>query len=311
MVAANFPVLAINLDRDTARRTAIAGQLDAHSLPWERVPAFDGSDPADFAAASTNYDANANRHRWRHSLTAGEIACFASHRRAWEIVVERNCLGAVIVEDDALLTPRFPGAVATLRATHGKWQAVKLFTNRPRAVIAQTALDCVEIVCVGGGGGNAGAQPEELTSAKVALPPVVALRYAFCLGDYFKTPVCTTGYAVSFGAAKKLLAATAPFFRPADVQLQRYWETGIRFQALLPYPVLENPAFTGASTLDAERRQKRRAERRPLVNLADQLLFNIHSLARAIHRHGLLNTLAAKSPLNADTPSPPTAEVPK
>jgi len=128
-------VLIINLDQDTERMAVQTRQMAVLGLDWERVQAVTPdtlsppmSDPI--------------WHTWQRPLRSTEMALFASHKRAWERVVDSDtpCL---VLEDDALLardTPRFLKQVAGLEApdhitleTRGrkKFLARKLYPHAP------------------------------------------------------------------------------------------------------------------------------------------------------------------------------------
>ncbi len=95
------PAFYINLDSRPDRREHTEQQLARIGLTAERVSAVTpaGIPPERIAAAA------------RH-MSATELACSFSHRKIWQIMVERQLSGALILEDDALLST----AIASIMA---------------------------------------------------------------------------------------------------------------------------------------------------------------------------------------------------
>ena len=96
------------------------------------------------------------------------------------------------------------------------------------------------------------------------------------LGDYRKIPNWTGAQALTSSAAAQLFFATRTFGRPVDVAEQWWWETGVRFQALEPYPV------TPMDTPSATDRGKRKSRR--FARIRQQFVYNmaIYSLNFAL-----------------------------
>jgi glycosyl transferase, family 25 len=95
------PVYVINLDRSTERLAQISAALHAAGLVFERVPAIDASE-LDSAISKRVYDEHANRRNYLAPLSPQEMACFLSHRRAWQtFLTTRDDPFAVFLEDDA------------------------------------------------------------------------------------------------------------------------------------------------------------------------------------------------------------------
>jgi glycosyl transferase family 25 len=260
-------ILVINLDRSVERLASISNQLKNFSLAWQRLPALDATNPDELRAAGEHYSPTLNKHLFRRPLSNGEIACFASHRRAWETMLATDWHGAVILEDDAFPSDNFPAAVTALEASLNEWRAVKLFTYRPAPILSQKPLSSGSIEVPG------------------ATPPP---RSRGNLCDYLKTPVCTTAYSVTREAAAQLLKTSARFGRPVDVQQQFYWETSVRFQGLLPLPVPKTASFP--SEINTSNRESRKTKHRFFTHLANQISFNCETYRRALFSHGFYNT---------------------
>ena len=107
-------VFLINLDRSTDRLARCAPILDALGLTWERVPGIEGKKlpPEQLAALNPH---PAPHGEWFRPLTPGEIGCFLSHLRCWQLIEERNLDCALVLEDERVqwvkVTLTKPGAV--------------------------------------------------------------------------------------------------------------------------------------------------------------------------------------------------------
>ncbi|MBL8580123.1 MAG: glycosyltransferase family 25 protein [Mesorhizobium sp.] len=93
--------LYINLDRSPERRQWIEQQAAALGLAVERIAAIDGAalDGAMPCAGPAG-------------LSAGALACFHSHRKAWDMVVSGEDRYAAIFEDDVHMSPDLPRFLA-------------------------------------------------------------------------------------------------------------------------------------------------------------------------------------------------------
>jgi GR25 family glycosyltransferase involved in LPS biosynthesis len=149
------------------------------------------------------------------SLRPSEIACFMSHRKAWDLIARGDDAGAFILEDDVVLTePEFGRAIA-LSQTHAGEEDFVRFPYKKRE------------------------KPSR----------VVAKDGATCL---FEPSVCGLGMQAQFvgrSAAVRLLKATERFDRPVDTLLQMTWLTGQIGLSVSPSGVREISQDIGGSTI--------------------------------------------------------------
>lgn len=113
----------INLDRSTDRLAAFREQAERIGLPFERLAATDA----------------AQIHFGRGDLRPGEVACFESHKRAWQMLVDSGEPWIAVFEDDVCLG----SAIVALLGRHD-WippatDLVKLETFQERVVLAPRA----------------------------------------------------------------------------------------------------------------------------------------------------------------------------
>lgn len=87
--------LIINLKNSTDRMSFMDQQLKALSINYNRLEAVDASKLSN--EIYSKYSDN-----WERPLRRSEIACFMSHKRAWELVIKEN-QPFLILEDDVIL----------------------------------------------------------------------------------------------------------------------------------------------------------------------------------------------------------------
>lgn len=107
----SLPVHVINLERVPARWDFVRAQFAAAGMT-DAVHRFSAVD----ARASDFHASGYAPHSWgdRWELTASEQAVFESHRALWRQVCDHHPKGAVICEDDILISGRFGDALAAL-----------------------------------------------------------------------------------------------------------------------------------------------------------------------------------------------------
>jgi glycosyl transferase, family 25 len=90
----------INLDRDRQRWAHMERQGLQHGIAWTRVPAIDKYDEAIAARAAA-----ARPGLLGFTMTAGAIACFESHRKAWRMILDSGDAYGAVFEDDSVCSP--------------------------------------------------------------------------------------------------------------------------------------------------------------------------------------------------------------
>ena len=101
-----WPILVVSLADAAERRLAMRAQLEALGLPFSFLDAVDGR-----RGRGPRFEAVVDRPgtlaNLRHPLSDVEYACALSHQLAYAAIVDNGWPGAIILEDDALLTDRF------------------------------------------------------------------------------------------------------------------------------------------------------------------------------------------------------------
>lgn len=206
----------IHLERATGRRKH--AETLCHALPFaaEIISAIDGQKLSDEEIAAVY-----QRHKYKPSypfeLSHSEIACFLSHRKAWQAIVDQNLDGGFILEDDVALDYNFleGWALAAINFTPQHFIRFPFRIKEKGQKIAETATHKLIIPC------------------PVGLGQVAQL--------------------VGRNAAEKLLIATEKFDRPVDTLMQLFWETGVHPLSLLPGGVSEISSKLGGSTVQRKR----------------------------------------------------------
>jgi glycosyl transferase family 25 len=210
----DIPIFVINLDRSPGRLAHAGAELAAQGLSFTRIPAVDARD-LDAAATAAVFDARASRRRYFVPMHEGEIACFLSHRLAWETFLRTSDAPfAIVLEDDfALLGELAPVLAALGRYPKSAWDMIKLWSGRGR-IVAAMPLD---------------------GRHRLVRHRVVPLR--------------TIGQIVTRSAAERLLAGTLPIVMPLDVQFQHWWELDLDIRSVDPPLVADASGAIGGSEI--------------------------------------------------------------
>lgn len=256
------PVYVINLDRSPLRLDHIKAELAHRRIAPVRVPAVDGRDPHE-QEIDQAFDADRARRSYFVEMHRGEVACFLSHRRAWETFLrESDAPCCVILEDDAELSEDFADVVQAI-VDRGPidWDLVKLFIRRK--LLSWDAADI--------GRGHK-------------------------LIRHLRQPTGTVGQIVSRAGAEKLLAHTDRVYRPLDVQLQHWWELGLRILAVEPPLVREVSRRLDGSNLPPVPNARRSSS---LSRDFARAVFRVHLLANSAVHTMRSHRLASKATRDA------------
>ena len=208
-----LPLVFINLDKDSERRTRIEAQLAHLGLPGERLPAvwWKHLPPAE---QSLLYSAERNHGLYYQPLVDGEKGCYASHIQAWRQLLASDAPAMVVLEDDVVLEDAFAPVVQAIAVLGDDWDMVKLM-GRPAG--------------------------EKIRTTR----PLTASHR---LIQYRRVPSFTAGYVVSRAGARKLLDSRVPFGRPIDIDLRFWWENDLRILGVQP-PVVRLDVTSQDSTI--------------------------------------------------------------
>jgi len=100
-------IIVINLSSAIARREFQKKQLEKLGLDYTFLTATSVDDIDDDTYNKHYYD-------WQRPLRRSELACYFSHRRCWQKIINNN-EPALIIEDDALLSFKVPSILSKLK----------------------------------------------------------------------------------------------------------------------------------------------------------------------------------------------------
>ena len=210
MSGAKYKIFVINLDASTDRLEAIARQMSDAGLAFERIPAVLGRALSD-EEISRSYSSELNRKKYYINLKKGEIGCYLSHLKAFRKIIDDDLDYAIILEDDVTIGGNFKFLPELLEKVTIPWDCIKLLNpGNPKKVIYRK-----EIAQIG---------PDRYD--------LVAWR---------KPPVFNMAQIISKAGARKLVTSRSQFFRPADVDIQYYWENDLRVFGIFPETVSPSP----------------------------------------------------------------------
>ena len=123
-----MPTYCINLDRRSDRWAHMLAQFERLGLVVTRLSATDGQNP--------DVRATLLRHPAADRLSPGAVACFESHRRAWQALLDSGAPHGMILEDDLMIAPGLR-AFQTPEAIPGTADLIKIETNGNRIHLAR------------------------------------------------------------------------------------------------------------------------------------------------------------------------------
>ena len=232
--------LIIHLERSLERKPQV--RKLKQDLPYRTkvVEAVDGSKPDnDF---SKSYTPRLLRPRYPFSLRSAEVACFQSHRKCWQEILDRGLEAALIIEDDVdIIDGEFTAAVK-LAMKEIKMGDLIRFPIKPREKPRNKSV--------------------KQDNTSIFEPTFVGLGMQ--------------AQIVTYDAARQLLERTERFDRPVDVYIQLRWEHEIRVLTLWPNGVRELSSNLGGSLIGKKRSNCDRL-RRELLRPLYRAKLNIYS----------------------------------
>ncbi|CAN7143009.1 glycosyltransferase family 25 protein [Brucella pseudogrignonensis] len=209
----NIKAFIIHLARSTDRGPQVDKLIRELPVKTEVIDAVDSRALAD-AEIKRVYRRKLHAPRYPFELSKNEIACFLSHRKAWQAIVDQKLDAGFIIEDDIELTAVFNAAFHAV-TNHFEPGSFVRFTFRDDREHGREVFRNDQI--------------------RIIIPNPIGLGMVAQL--------------VSFDAAQKLLAATEQFDRPVDTTVQMRWVTGLQPLAVIPGGVKEISAQLGGTTI--------------------------------------------------------------
>jgi len=228
----NVKTLIIHLTRASDRRKQVDLLKEQSRTPAEVIDAVDGETLAAETIQSV-YHRSLHKPHYPFELRIAEIACFLSHRKCWQAIVDRNLDAALILEDDVELDESVFFPALELAVQNYSPDKYVRFPQKQREDAASTLATT--------------------PTHRMIIPKV--------------TNVGMQGQLVGKGAAKTLLEKTRKFDRPVDTLLQMTWLTEVSMTSIYPSGITERSAQLGGSCIGKRKSWKEIVKReilRPL-----------------------------------------------
>ena len=195
--APKIQILVISLKRSPGRREKVIRELSPLSLPWSFLDAEDGSLMKTFPL---EYKPSKVMRLQGYALTANEIGCYLSHKKAWQRCVDAN-LPTLILEDDFTLADNFQYQLIDILENADQWNFLRLqgLYDVPHTKIIQ----------------------------------IGSISIAKNIGD----AVGATAYLLKPSIAKKLIESSHEIYEPVDHFLEHYHKHHLEYLAIRPYLV--------------------------------------------------------------------------
>ena len=197
--AIELPIFVISLRRSTERRDLMSQQFSRLGLPFSFFDAIDAQQCEH--PLQRHYRAQHSLLRKGRPLSAGEVACYASHYQLWHWCVEHQ-QAVIIMEDDVALEPHFPQALASVSAQIESCGYIRL---------ARTF--------------------------EVNKQPLKPIDERHTLYKYFGKPSGAQCYALHPAAAHKFLSHSRRITLPVDDFMDQEWRHGVPAIGIEPMPI--------------------------------------------------------------------------
>lgn len=205
----------IHLQRAKSRAKQVAELQQALPIPSQVIDAVDGQKLT--VDQRHSYAKNLYSPPYPFALRNAEIACFQSHIKAWQTLLDSDNDAALIIEDDVKLDM----AVFSKAFELAKSQLNHGYIRFPRADKEKPSRQSRPL--------------SKHRGINLFLPKVVGLG--------------TQAQLVSRAAATQLLSTTQQFDRPVDTFLQMHWHAGVSPQVVYPCGAYEHHQELGGSTI--------------------------------------------------------------
>ena len=209
--------LIIHLERSLERKPQVSKLKKDLAFRTKVIEAIDGSKADnDF---SKSYTPRLLRPYYPFNLRSAEVACFQSHRKCWQEILDQGLEAALIVEDDVdIIDQEFMSAVKLAMKEIKMGDLIRL-PVKPREKPRNSSV--------------------KRDNISIFEPTLVGLG--------------TQAQIVTYDAARRLLESTKRFDRPIDVYLQLRWKHGVRILTLWPNGVREHSSSLGGSLIGKEK----------------------------------------------------------
>ena len=208
----NMKIYVISLPHAQLRRENAAKQLIDCKYPWQFVDAV----TSDSDEVREMMEKSERVSLWHKPLRGGEVACYLSHRKVWQMMGDEGITHGLVLEDDFCLETDINHMVAILLGFKHSYDMIKL-NGRPKLSRVVESIDC---------------DGERFDLIKPFAPTGI-----------------TVGQWVHARSLPRLLDRSRQIRRPIDMDLKHYWEYPLELYHIRPLMVGEMSAELGGSTI--------------------------------------------------------------
>jgi len=198
-----IPIYVIALESSQDRRQNMTKRLDDMGLKFTFIDAVLGKT---IPSAEQARLISAKRQDYLATpMSEGALGCLLSHRKAWQMLLDSKADMALVLEDDAMLSPDTPMILDRIKRLKGRFDIISLERrlSRPLVDIAQLS------------------EAHRLTHTQF-------------------NNSGATGYVITKKAAQRLLDLSIPAIYEVDTLMNRWWEHGMPFLIVQPALVQED-----------------------------------------------------------------------
>ncbi len=215
----NVEAFVIHLKRVSQRRPQVDAIVKNCPMATTIVDAADGREMSEVERSEVYRFEKLFGPRYPFRIGAGEIGCFVSHRRCWQMIVDADLDAGLIVEDDVEIDSAiFAIAIELARQNIEQYGYIQFQVRQIRS--DSRIMD-------------------QQDGCRLVVPDIVPRR--------------TSAQLVDRKTAERLLELTRTFDRPIDGFLQLTWETGISIACVEPSGVSDRTRQSGGSTITPAR----------------------------------------------------------
>ncbi|MGF1886496.1 glycosyltransferase family 25 protein [Photobacterium profundum] len=177
-------IFVLSLLNSVERRENVSTLLNEHQLNFEFIDGIDGR-KADPHLLDL-YNEKKFTYNYGRKAVLGELGCYASHKLAWKKCIELN-EPIIIFEDDFCLKEGVVQALSECEKLIDDYHFIRLEDSNKKPQYKIKSINGMTLL------------------------------------NYLKVPQCTTCYAISPIAAKKLLHKSQEIILPVDVFIRNVW----------------------------------------------------------------------------------------
>jgi glycosyl transferase family 25 len=201
------------------RRENVRAQLSDATVDWEIIDAI----RSDSAAVIDLLEKSCDSKKWHKPLQSGEIACYLSHRKVWQKMLDEGIERALILEDDFQLTMPVDEIMALLHEFRTDFDIVKLHGKPKRSRSIEECLHGREL---------------------------------YGWHQAFSVTGITVAQWVNARALPRLMAKAEQIERPIDMDIKHHWEYPLTVYHLIPEVVKEVSHQLGGSSIKNRKARK-------------------------------------------------------